>query len=110
MHPRRFINASPRHSLLFSSFRPPSEEEEEVSIDSVSVSSHAGRILRGGPKISTDRKGEVRSQKGVDIVIKTIGRPTVRVGLFILSRWRWPRGREAGPQHVQETKYMGWSD
>jgi len=28
-------------------------------------------------------KEEVRSQKGVDIVIKTIGRPTVRVGLFI---------------------------
>ncbi|KYQ58813.1 hypothetical protein ALC60_02461 [Trachymyrmex zeteki] len=111
MHPRRFINANPRHSLLFSSFRPPPEGEEEVSIGSVSVSSHAGRTLRGGPKIPTDRKGQVRSQKEVDIVIKTIARPTVRVELFILSRWRWPRGREAGSQHnVQETKYTGWSE
>lgn len=53
VHPRRFINASLRHSLLFSSFRPP-PGEEGVPIGSISVSSHAGRTLRGGPKVRID--------------------------------------------------------
>ncbi|TGZ39753.1 hypothetical protein DBV15_09685 [Temnothorax longispinosus] len=66
-------------------------------------------VVQKSPQIG---KEEVRSQKGVDIVIKTIGRPTVRVGLFICrdEEGRERREERRGPRRVQETKYTGWSD
>jgi len=46
LHPRRFINACPRHSLPFSPFRPPPGGEEGAPSRSVLYRSRVTRVKR----------------------------------------------------------------
>lgn len=66
------------------------------------------RLLVGVADKDPGRSERKKSEVGVDIVIRDVGKPTVRVGLFI-CRDEGDREKETSPRHVQETKYTGWS-
>lgn len=67
------------------------------------------RLLVGVADEDPSRSEGKKSEVGVDIVIRDVGKPTVCVGLFI-CRDEGDREEEMSPRHVQETKYTGWSD